>query len=246
MLWFRPRESEVVPAHTIRRSARAKHVRLKVTAHEGLCVVLPRHFDAAKVPALLKRQARWIENALARAQQMRRHLEQQPLPFLPERLELSALGEVWSVHYRESNRARLVLREGTRELIFSSKTFPRTAVIAKLKGWLRRRVQADLACLAFEIAREKGLTINKVLPRSQRTRWASCSAKGTLSLNTKLLFLPPELMRYVLIHELCHTVHMNHSGAFWLLVEVHEPRFRLLKHQLREAGKNLPPWLAAH
>jgi predicted metal-dependent hydrolase len=212
---------------------------------DGLCVVVPRHFDAAKVPAILKRQARWIANALARVQQVRHHLVQQPLPFLPERLELLALGEVWNVHYRESSRARLVLREGARELIFSGKTFPRAAVIAKLKHWLRGRVASGLAPLVFELARQKELTIKKVLPRSQRTRWASCSAKGTLSLNTKLLFLPPGLMRYVLIHELCHTVHMNHSKSFWRLVETHEPHFRLFKRQLREAWKKLPSWLTA-
>ncbi|MCX7005679.1 MAG: SprT family zinc-dependent metalloprotease [Kiritimatiellaeota bacterium] len=246
MPWFRNRQSEVVPAHTIRRSARAKHVRLKVTVQDGLCVVVPRHFDVAKVPALLKRQERWITNALARTQQMSQHLEQQPLPFLPERLELSALGEEWAIHYRESTRARLVLQEGSRELVFSGKSFPRAAVIAKLKGWLRGRVASALAPLAFEFARQKGMTIRKVLPRSQRTRWASCSAKGTLSLNTKLLFLPPDHMRYVLIHELCHTVHMNHSRSFWRLVETHEAHFRLLKRQLRDAWKNLPPWLTAH
>lgn len=245
MLWFRNRQSDVVPAHTIQRSARAKHVRLKVMVQDGLCVIVPRHFDVAKVPAILKRQARWIARALARVEQLRHHLVQQPLPFLPERLELLALGEVWSVHYRESSRARLVLHEGARELVFSGKTFPRAAVITMLKGWLRGRVASGLAPLVFELARQKGLTIKKVLPRSQRTRWASCSAKGTLSLNTKLLFLAPELMRYVLIHELCHITHMNHLGTFWRLVETHEPHFRLLKRQLRDAWKKLPPWLTA-
>ena len=258
MFWFRRRklvehiapdvaqpQATGLPAYTLRRSPRAKRVRLKVSAREGLCIVVPRWFDAAGVPALLQRQAQWIAQALARVEHERHLFAQQPPPSLPERLELRALGEDWSVLYRESARASLALRASGRELHFSGKHFPRAAVAAKLTAWLRRRVMSDLAPLAFEIARQKGMTIKKVLPRSQRTRWASCSAKGTVSLNTKLLFLTPELARYVLIHELCHTIHLNHSGKFWRLVETHEPHFRQLDKQLRDAWKNLPPWLTA-
>lgn len=234
-----------LPAYTLRRSPRAKRVRLRVSA-EGLCVILPCHFDAALVPALLKRQERWLLKALARVQQERPLHGQEPLQVLPDRLELRALGEDWVVRYWENHSNRLVLRAGERELVFSSKAFPHAAVAARLKSWLRGRVADALAPLAFELARQKGLLIRKVLPRSQRTRWASCSAKGTLSLNTRLLFLPPAHMRYVLIHELCHTVHMNHSKNFWRLVEAHEPQYRLLKTQLREAWKGLPPWLSVH
>jgi predicted metal-dependent hydrolase len=69
------------------------------------------------------------------------------------------------------------------------------------------------------------------------------AVRGNLALNTKLLFLPPELLRYVLVHELCHTVHMNHSKDFWRLVECHEPRYRVLDQQLRAAWKPVPRWL---
>src|SRR5437660_1296677 len=73
-------------------------------------------------------------------------------------------------------------------------------------------------------------------------RWARRSASKNLSLNTKLLFLSPDLVRYVLIHELCHTVHMNHSGDFWRLVACHEPGYRVLDQALRAAWKTVPQW----
>jgi hypothetical protein len=69
----------------------------------------------------------------------------------------------------------------------------------------------------------------------QKTRWASCSRHRTVSLNMKLLFLPPELVRYVFVHELCHTVHMNHSREFWRFLAVKEPRYKELDKQLRTA-----------
>ena len=61
-----------------------------------------------------------------------------------------------------------------------------------------------------------------------KTRWASCSRRRSISLNAKLLFLPPELVDYVLIHELCHLLEMNHSKRFWTLVMQHTPEFRKL------------------
>lgn len=82
-----------------------------------------------------------------------------------------------------------------------------------------------------------------LLVKSQPTRWASGSARRNLALNTKLLFVAPELMRYAMMHELCHTVHMNHGRGFWRLLACHEPQYRVLDQGLREAWKVVPPWL---
>lgn len=80
--------------------------------------------------------------------------------------------------------------------------------------------------------------------RWQRSRWGSCSPSGTISLNTQLLFLPAPLAEYVLLHELCHTVNLDHSAAFWARVGMHEPGHRRLKRELRDVGwGHVPAWL---
>jgi predicted metal-dependent hydrolase len=232
------------PAYTIRRSANAKNIRLKVTPKEGLIAVIPHDYDEAKLPSILKRKKDWISNALAKAQQTRRFLESQPITYLPEQLDLRALGQQRRIEYRECiSRSGLSLRTVESALVFSGGEFPRKTVIAKLRQWLQSCVREELAPLASGIAAQKGFKLNRVLIKNQRTRWASCSARRNLSLNTKLLFLSPELVRYVLVHELCHTIYMNHSNEFWRLVETHEPRFRSLDRQLRDAWKTLPQWL---
>jgi len=79
--------------------------------------------------------------------------------------------------------------------------------------------------------------------RRQRTRWGSCSAAGTISLNVCLMFQRPEVVRYLLVHELCHRRHMNHSARFWSLVASHEPNWRALDAELLRGWQNVPAWV---
>ncbi len=67
--------------------------------------------------------------------------------------------------------------------------------------------------------------------------------KGTISINARLLFLPSPVVDYVLLHELSHTVELNHSARFWALVEAHDPSYLHIKKELRRAGASLPAWL---
>ena len=79
--------------------------------------------------------------------------------------------------------------------------------------------------------------------RRQRTRWGSCSNKGTISLNVCLMFQRPEVVRYLIIHELCHRRHMNHSKRFWSLVASFEPGWKPLDVELLQGWRNVPAWV---
>ena len=80
--------------------------------------------------------------------------------------------------------------------------------------------------------------------RKQKTRWGSCSSLGTISLNVKLLFVEPDLVRYILIHELCHVRHMNHSKRFWKLVSAYYAPYKEAHRRLKDAWRKMPRWVA--
>jgi predicted metal-dependent hydrolase len=232
-----------LPNYRVRYSPKAKNLRFKVTRGDGLLIVAPKGYDEKKIPALLKKKKVWIADAIKRVGETERFLEPKPVKHLPDALRLVALGETWSATYREDRgQIGIRLRAEGGKIIISGRDLNRDAVIRKLNYWLRIKVREGLFPLAEKLATKHCLQLGGLLVKSQRTRWASCSAQRNLSLNTKLLFLSPEVVRYVVIHELCHTVHMNHGNEFWRLVASHEPSYKVLDQALRKAWKTVPPW----
>ena len=110
---------------------------------------------------------------------------------------------------------------------------------------MMREAHAALGPWLDRSSLETGLRYARIQIRRQRTRWGSCSRNGTISLNACLLFQPPDVVNYLLIHELAHTRHMNHSRRFWSLVEKHEPRWQELDAGLTRGWREVPAWAIA-
>jgi predicted metal-dependent hydrolase len=248
-----------LPDYSVRVSTRARHVRLVVTANRGLEVVVPRGFDCRKIPGLVESRTVWIERAVtrveARAQARRKRIDMEP-PRLPDQIVLPAVGEEWAVEYRPGpsrtdsvatgagRPSRVVVRERVgRRLVVTGDLDDFEACRQALCRWLRRRAQRALVPRVAEIARQHRLEYGCVSVRHQRTRWGSCSRRKTISVNAKLLFLTPALADYVLLHELCHTVVMDHSPRFWERVEAHDPCCQTHRASLKRAGDAVPAWL---
>lgn len=244
-----------LPGYSVRESARARRVRLVMSAEGGLEVVVPRRFDQRKIPGLLESKRDWIERAGTRikdrTEARRRRLEADP-PRLPERIVLPAVGEEWRVEYRPQTAraasppkaAASVVRERSGgRLVVTGDPDDFGSCRDALCRWLSRRARRVLVPRLEELALKHRLAYGRISIRHQHSRWASCSRRNTISLNARLLFLPPGVVEHVLLHELCHTVEMNHSPRFWTLLGYHDPECRVHRKLLRAAWTAVPTWL---
>ncbi len=111
-----------------------------------------------------------------------------------------------------------------------------------LQKWLIKKARPVLAALTQNLANTMQVSIAKVSVKAQRGRWGSCTSAGNISLNCRLLLLKPHLVEHVIMHELCHRTHMNHSTAFKTLLESFSPQSQEKDKELVEAWKNLPQW----
>ncbi len=235
--------SEALFKYHLRISPRSRNVRFRVSPRSGLEVVIPRGFDPDRVPALLQRKQRWIRSALERVAAVRADVEWR----LPGEIQLPALGLTWTVAAKyAAGGARTTVREIVAgQLMIAGAIENEQACRAALGRWLLRQAREHLVPGLERISRELDLPFKRVLIRRQKTRWGSCSRHGTISLNAKLLFLSPETVHYVMIHELCHRVELNHSPRFWRLVERHCPDYRRIHARRRALWTAVPPWAEA-
>lgn len=230
--------------YEIRVSPKAKHVCIKVSHLCKVEVVVPRGFDQRKVPEILQRRQDWIAKTIQRIEAERQSLRLEPAGVLPKTLLLRSLPEDWAITYRSSNDAQVrLIALPDRQLTLQGPTEDIESCKRLLLRWLGRKATSHLSAWLRQVSQETELPFTNVSVRGQKTRWASCSSKKSISLNYKLLFLPPHLVRYVLIHELCHTIHLNHSANFWGLVGEKEPGYQDMDRELRTAWRYVPEWV---
>jgi len=172
-------------------------------------------------------------------------ISREPMPkpaALPEKLDLLSIGETWLVVYRTEpvNRIRLQQQPHGRVLMISGKLSDHKAVIRALKTWLKGKACSILPARLEKLSRQFDMPYHDLTIRDQKTRWGSCSTIKNINLNLKLILLPPELVDYVLIHELCHTRVLSHSAVFWRLVGSCYPDYKSARKQLREISRLLP------
>jgi predicted metal-dependent hydrolase len=211
-------------AYTIRRSTRARRVRVTVDGDGTVLVTLPKRLPERAAAEAVEELAPWIarrRRALARAAaEVARPAG--TVPYLGADLTLLA----------EPGRTR-VHRRG--EILLVPEHDARPA----LERWYRRAARAEIGPRLDAATARAGTTYAGLTIRGQRTRWASCSSDGGMSFNWRLLLAPPEILDYVVEHEVCHLEVMDHSPRFWALLESRSPAWRAHAAWLRRYGSTL-------
>lgn len=213
--------------YAIRRSSRSRRVRVTVAPVTGAVeVVLPARARERDAASAVNELAGWITRRRAESHQARDLIAARGdgLPFLGTTLRVVP----------EAGRTR-AHRRGD-DLLVPADAAVRAAAIER---WYRRTARVEIAPRVDAACRTLGVVSTGLTIRNQRTRWGSCSSGGALSFNWRLLLAPAPVLDYVVWHECCHLVHLDHSPRFWALVAEHVPEHRAYARWLRDHGATL-------
>jgi predicted metal-dependent hydrolase len=214
----------VVTEYTLRRSPRARRVRVSVENDGAVQVTLPKRASAKAADEAVRELGPWIERrrrALARAAA---EVARTPgtVPYLGA--ELAVVPEIGRTRVHRRDDVLLI---------------PARDRAAALERWYRRAARAEIAPRLDAAVARAGTSYTRLTIRGQRTRWASCSAQGAMSFNWRLLLAPEPVLDYVIEHEVCHLEVMDHSPRFWRLLESRVPDWRAHSRWLRRYGSTL-------
>lgn len=219
----------MVSGYTVRRSPRARHVRLRMERDGQLVVVLPEGAAEGEAARAVRELGPWVARRREALAAAARELAVEPgtVPFLDERLAVVA----------EPGRRRVHRRDD--ELLVPAGPDCGPAV----ERWYRRQARAEAVDRLGEACAALGVSHGPVSIRDQRSRWGSCASSGAISLNWRLMLAPSGVFGYVAWHEACHLVVADHSPRFWNLLESHLPGYREPRQWLSSYGTalSLPP-----
>jgi len=214
-----------------RKSSKAKRIIIKFTPVKGFELVLPAKVTLEQGEQFVKLQRDWIRRQIPKLK-----------PEETATSKFSFLGEELPVLYEVSKDGKLKFKLYKNGLLISA---PKSE-LEKGNGKLDDRLFSAIVNAVYKLQAIRVLTkrvensaaklnikINRVTLRGQTTRWGSCSKQGNISINYKLMQFREEVIDYVIIHELCHRRHFNHSPAFWQEVGKYCPNYKMLEREMR-------------
>lgn len=222
---------------TLRRSPRARRVRVSVDGDGAVSVTLPRRAPLRAADEAVRELAPWIERrrrALARAAA---EVARTPgtVPYLDGELRLRPEPGRTRAH-----RVGDVLRVPANGVPAGGGALvPGGDAAAAVERWYRRAARAEIGPRLDAAVARAGTAYTKLTIRGQKTRWGSCSTTGAMSFNWRLLLAPEAVLDYVVEHEVCHLEVMDHSPRFWALLEQRVPDWREHAAWLRRYGSTL-------
>ncbi len=207
-------------SYVVRRSARAKYMRITISPHYGLVVTLPARLNRYINPEkLIRDKQEWVLHHLAT-------IAPPPPPSpLVDGSTINFRGELHRIRVETGGHhpaVRLVDGEIQVQLPGGSNHELKEVV----KEWVREQALLAITRETALAAATIGVQYQRLTIRDQKTKWGSCSKQGNISMNWRLILFPPQVLRYIVIHELCHLKHFNHSQRFWNLVERYDATYR--------------------
>lgn len=214
--------------------SKRKTISISFDKEANVVVKAPKWVSKYQINAFLAEKEEWIDATRMRLLKAREKEQKErlqlnngdELPLLDERLTITVI--------RESRKTGRVKQIQNRLLLWVPYDADYECKRTLIEKWYRKQAAELLAQKAYKFAERLGVHYEGISVKDQKSRWGSCSSKGNLNFNFRILMAPEKVCDYVIWHELCHLVYMNHSKEFWNLVASYCPEYRTCKQWLRE------------
>ena len=226
---------------TVIRSSRRKTATIKVDL-EGVSVRIPADLPLARIEKLVAEKTAWIERKLAEAKRKQRGIAGQVerSSTLADGSRIMVQGQHLPLRLIASDQMKVVQSSDRLEVYADADLIAdKEQLRALVEQWLYRRAVEELNFCVNVYKQRVGATPSRIQIKDYRARWGSCKPDGSIQLNWRLIHAPMHIMDYVVVHELCHLLEMNHSKHFWSEVERVEPQYKMKRQWLKDNGWQL-------
>lgn len=224
--------------YTLKPCKRRKTIQLKLTAYNKIEISLPSSARNINIHQILLEKAAWI---LSKSANLKSIDEVSINSTIFDGCELLFLGRPYTlkVIINKIIPANIDLQGETIFVTISEATDNCDLLISLLMNWYKKNASTILNERTWYWAKRLNVSPIKVNLKDQKTRWGSCSSRGTINYNWRIIMAPPDVLDYLVIHELCHLVFPNHSQNFWQLVGLHCPSYNKYRSWLKNNGQLL-------
>jgi predicted metal-dependent hydrolase len=224
--------------YTLKRSIKARYIRMEIRPDKGLVVTIPRRISQTQVNDFIRSREKWVLTHLARQLAQPKPNGKRPvtdgdsIAYLGGNLKVKTLDDP----------DKPAMCKITGDCLEVNLNHSGIDLASAIEGWYRFQAGVLIKTKLDWISLRMGTNYRNINMRGQKTRWGSCSHNGNLSFNWKLLKMPEPVIEYVVIHELAHLKEMNHSRKFWDLVAKFCPQYKIQRKWLREHNDLLADW----
>ena len=218
-------------AFTHKTHPRSRSIKIRIEPDGEVVVVTPKFVSKRKINKFVERSEAWINQHLTKLKQRKSFGETEN--------ELMIFGKKYQkiIELNQLNKIGVKITEN--KIVINPIENSSEKVSNEITRFLKSTAEKYILPRTKQLAEKMILKFNRVSLRQQKTRWGSCSSKKNLNFNWRLVHCSPQVIDYVIIHELAHLAHMNHSQKFWKFVEIFDPEYRKHRGWLKRHGLTL-------
>ncbi|MFA6813943.1 MAG: M48 family metallopeptidase [Candidatus Pacebacteria bacterium] len=209
--------------YQVKKSSKARSIKISIDAKGKILVTAPKLYPNLLIDKFLKQQEPWV---------LRKQAEVAKLQVKIKKNEIYIFGEKYQILVEVNPKQRPGLSIHDQQVIITQ--LSASSYQTKLERFLKNTATKYLSQKTAILGKKMKIDYQKIGIRQQKSRWGSCSSQGNLNFNWRLVHYPPEIINYVIIHELAHRQEANHSKNFWQLVAKYDPDYKKHKNALKK------------